>query len=925
MSDAGSPLASGGIRAAPTAPEATPAHLSLQSERASWRLASDRSLSPSLAAVQPHVTAPQCARPTSPAATLVPDTCASKMATCVNMRSMAQRAKEHFQMTPTSTHGLQKCSACSKSFPTAKAALLHRRQANGPAAHASQVNAQSPSGRATRASRLPEVSSERFGSQVGADQASPPPDATSCASGAGPRARSSSPPQPFTPLRLRQLGARRGEERGKLPPALGRFRACPPSPAAAPAEGVAQRKMEPDTSAFEHGATWSPTVSTGASVDAVTLADGDTTPECRHPPHGIFDRSLLRTQSERFIHSSTERGASHELGNGLLQRVRSEPRITHRCPACGEAFASFDEARMHFLAEHSSSRAMPDATPTTKAGLNAIRVLHKCPTCSETFPTAEEALEHWRSLHRPDVLSAHEAGRSHKCIICSDVFPSAEEAVKHWQASHLPGPAFDNPIPTAALSPTPANGRDVLHKSPDCTDFFATRDVVLTHSHDAHAPSNASACPQAAGLPDETDPPAGDVAWIDQDGNDCSIDMCSEQLVWTCCLIRRPLEELRIFRMPDDSDGRFCLESPFGLSAVHHPSPGEEQLRLMRSLVSLVPAGRVRMSMEVAMELAEAPCESVPPRRRSSSMAPLQPDEAEEVIAYNNRGEPMIARRVDTKNGTAKTTVITEDGSQHIFGEASISSLLANAEGDVNQWLGSLSVVEMRGLVYEIGQRLHGSYERYQCKRKSLCEISENTHLSYFGLRRGSTEQDLDKAYRQRARDMHPDKNGGTEEAKERFQHMRLRYEALKEQLKQAEPDRWLLPRQERANEEHEGMDNACGVPVASTGQTEEEKENKENKEAEEMAKKKESRKSGDDVEESGISDISRNPSNAEGETIGKCEDPIGPNDREALERQAREMIKQLKAINHNEKIIEAEFKRHGPEASASTHVQFRR
>merc|ERR1739848_197217 len=55
--------------------------------------------------------------------------------------------------------------------------------------------------------------------------------------------------------------------------------------------------------------------------------------------------------------------------------------------------------------------------------------------------------------------------------------------------------------------------------------------------------------------------------------------------------------------------------------------------------------------------------------------------------------------------------------------------------------------------------------------------------LAFFGLDYQSTVKDLDKAYRKKAKLLHPDKNGNTEEAKLRFQEMKDRYERLRKRL----------------------------------------------------------------------------------------------------------------------------------------------
>merc|ERR1711918_106571 len=68
----------------------------------------------------------------------------------------------------------------------------------------------------------------------------------------------------------------------------------------------------------------------------------------------------------------------------------------------------------------------------------------------------------------------------------------------------------------------------------------------------------------------------------------------------------------------------------------------------------------------------------------------------------------------------------------------------------------------------------------YQARLSQWEQISEKANLSFFGLTEDATERELDVAYRQLSKKMHPDKNGGTEESKERFQEMKKKYEALK-------------------------------------------------------------------------------------------------------------------------------------------------
>jgi len=172
----------------------------------------------------------------------------------------------------------------------------------------------------------------------------------------------------------------------------------------------------------------------------------------------------------------------------------------------------------------------------------------------------------------------------------------------------------------------------------------------------------------------------------------------------------------------------------------------------------------------------------------SPGRAPVQVMLPGQPIAYNNHGQPIIARQVDPETGVGRTMVLNEDGSCDVFGQNTVASLLSSTEDEATQWIGGFSNFQLRGLVHEIGQRLVQSSHVYQMRLNQWNEISERANLAYFGLSQDASDKDLDTAYRQMAKRMHPDKNGGTEEAKERFQDMKKRYEALKEKREKKDP-----------------------------------------------------------------------------------------------------------------------------------------
>jgi len=156
------------------------------------------------------------------------------------------------------------------------------------------------------------------------------------------------------------------------------------------------------------------------------------------------------------------------------------------------------------------------------------------------------------------------------------------------------------------------------------------------------------------------------------------------------------------------------------------------------------------------------------------------------IVEVDEEGKPVIVRQQDeSAPGGVRTIITQEDGSCSAFGEAIVSSLLAQGQTKVMAWISSMDARNLRGLVNELSERFF-DIQRHLCDCKAELEEKRRLRgLSMFSLDGDCTEKDLDVAYRRLARTMHPDKNGGTEEAKEQFQTMRASYEELKEQFEQ--------------------------------------------------------------------------------------------------------------------------------------------
>ncbi|CAE7235836.1 dnaJ [Symbiodinium natans] len=154
-----------------------------------------------------------------------------------------------------------------------------------------------------------------------------------------------------------------------------------------------------------------------------------------------------------------------------------------------------------------------------------------------------------------------------------------------------------------------------------------------------------------------------------------------------------------------------------------------------------------------------------------------------DAIAYDEFGRPLIMRVKDPETSQNRTLVRKDSGDYKVFDDEAVDTLLNSITEDVSKYLDDLSTTELRGLVHEVGQRLLENSQLYHSRLSELEKLGEKANFMFFGLDSDASERDLDNAYRRLAKQMHPDKNGGTEEAKKRFQGMKERYEALKKRL----------------------------------------------------------------------------------------------------------------------------------------------
>jgi len=291
-------------------------------------------------------------------------------------------------------------------------------------------------------------------------------------------------------------------------------------------------------------------------------------------------------------------------------------------------------------------------------------------------------------------------------------------------------------------------------------------------------------------------------------------------------------------------------------------------------------------------------------------LPPLPPGE---TIAYNAWGQPMIVRQVDSEKGLERTIVQNDDGTIQAFGENTVQSLVKSTEDDTQKWVSNLTDRQLRGLVHEFGQRLLSTSRTYQSHQEALQNASQRQSYAYFGLDETASDKDLDKAYRQMSKKMHPDKNGGTEEAKRKFQYMKERYESLKAKRMEVGPGPQAPatePEDKKAKENDEGdvsdkEDTEQGDEDAAkedhNSEDQSEEANGTDGEKGEKRKTKKKRKEAYDEDD----EMPKKEKESDSKKI-----EYDPNDRDSLQETVMKMARQYKVMEQGLSQIQHELRK---------------
>jgi len=149
----------------------------------------------------------------------------------------------------------------------------------------------------------------------------------------------------------------------------------------------------------------------------------------------------------------------------------------------------------------------------------------------------------------------------------------------------------------------------------------------------------------------------------------------------------------------------------------------------------------------------------------------------------DNAGQPAegkIVRQTDPATGSGKTVVVKPDGEEVVFDEEVVTSFVQMPEKTRVDYRQNLCMLGLRGLCTEMGQRLVEETRLFNERKQDRNVVVKKKAFAFFGFDENAQKKEIQDAYKVQARLLHPDKNGGTEDAKAKFQRMKALYEILK-------------------------------------------------------------------------------------------------------------------------------------------------
>mmetsp|Transcript_159502 Transcript_159502/g.290969 ORF Transcript_159502/g.290969 Transcript_159502/m.290969 type:complete len:863 (+) Transcript_159502:57-2645(+) len=471
----------------------------------------------------------------------------------------------------------------------------------------------------------------------------------------------------------------------------------------------------------------------------------------------------------------------------------------YECPTCGFLTPDFNVAATHCTAGNPKSIANTDTAtnPVTDAALEDALAdgtqegddfaldKYECPVCGFLTPNFDVAANHCAAGKAKSAVSSkhlaadvaspavHEAAQDtgfnkYKCPKCDFLTPDFDLAANHCAVGIDAAADMTNlgssETPQADCTQEIEDFDLDKYECPVCG--FLTPNFEVAAAHCANNVYRNGAVKSTSGTAHMTNckvrvlPPKTESSDSTQDSNNVDFDKYECPM---CGVLTPDSNSGVTYRCPTcnvlvpslDAAISHCSDDPLAKKAAATPT------------YSAAPT-----------ELPELPgAGSVSPQSPSSEVSTPHTAGA---MPMENSSEPTLMRQYDPKTGRHKTVVRNLNGTTKAFGCNTVTSLVENSEGEALMWMSSLTDVEVKGLLSEVSDHVSEEGLNYMSKLTEVESLRLSASYAYFGLSEDATEKDVDNAYRQLAKRMHPDKNGGTEDAKQKFQDMKSHYEALK-------------------------------------------------------------------------------------------------------------------------------------------------
>mgnify|MGYP002803539448 FL=1 len=226
------------------------------------------------------------------------------------------------------------------------------------------------------------------------------------------------------------------------------------------------------------------------------------------------------------------------------------------------------------------------------------------------------------------------------------------------------------------------------------------------------------------------------------------------------------------------------------IASSHPRSEGASQLYKHLKQAEYKAENKGTISSSTPLQAVASPCRAyrpIPPPASPQEEASGSTSEEPSPLQAEGLKKTLVAEEMDTQQvkiymletRTGETAVAVErpDGKRWRFMRNSIDFELQCTADALQQWLDGLTSEQLPGLLTLLANEVNTRGEALKTAEKERDSLRGSEDYEFFGLDgQQCTDKDIERAYRKKSTQLHPDK-GGDEES---FNHMREKYEQLK-------------------------------------------------------------------------------------------------------------------------------------------------